>query len=126
MSSDIGDLSFVSFVSCVSLVELELCVVFDGLCLVFDGACQKYLAGSSRIMSIQSHLNPTEASFGLMTQRQLVQAENPGENHWTIGCYGCQLCEFNRIFSTKLARTTFETTIEAIDNLYCTKSSRVR
>ena len=46
-----------------------------------------------------------------------VQAENPGENHWTIGCYNCQSCEFDRIFFTKLPRSTIEATIEARQSL---------
>ena len=45
-----------------------------------------------------------------------VQSRNPGENHWTIGCYISQSCEFDRIFFTKLARTTYETTIEVRQN----------
>ena len=30
-----------------------------------------------------------------------VQAKNPGKNHWTIGCYDCQSCKLDWIFSTK-------------------------
>ena len=42
-----------------------------------------------------------------------MQAENPGENHWTIGCYNSQSCELDLILLTKLARSTYEATIEA-------------
>ena len=42
-----------------------------------------------------------------------TQAENPGENHWTIGRYDFNLVRQISYFYEILARTTIESTIEA-------------
>jgi len=57
-------------VSFLSLVQWSCCVC-DGLCVVFDGARQNIWRAQVDLIAIQCDLNPSEASFDLMTQRYL-------------------------------------------------------